>query len=77
MRVRSTAAALALLIVFAVHSPAGAATRSATATAAKVIRTLNAERRAKLYNRERLINRFAELVTAARTQGLGRTDAWR
>ena len=46
MRARSTAAALALLIAFAVHSPAGAATRSATATAAKVIRTLNAERRA-------------------------------
>jgi len=37
----------------------------------------NAERRAKLYNRERLITRLAELITAASTQGLGRTNAWR
>jgi colanic acid biosynthesis glycosyl transferase WcaI len=37
----------------------------------------NAERRAELYNRQGLINRIAALVTAARTQGPGRTDAWR
>jgi len=36
----------------------------------------NAERRAELYDRERLINRIAALVTAARAQGPDRTDAW-